>query len=389
MDVLYVAEIDIKSNVHLGILNKIIGQLKAFEKNGVDVDLYCYNNGKPFLAKSIEDLRTSGSVTSVVKMDRMRFRRDLGQLANKYDVVYIRFSVPDFLILHSLDMIKALKFLEIPTPLYNYVKEFRKDLIHVRLTKEILYRLFIKKYLASFDYIVQIGGNKDNFLDPNKILIISNGIDMDLYPLKKNYFNNQEFHLIGVANVHYWHGYDRVVKGLADYYKSSKDRKVFFHIVGEGAGIPKLKEMVSEYNLNDYVIFHGAKVGEELKEIFDKCHIAVGGLGLHRNEIEYGSTLKVREYCARGIPFILAYNDTDFPPDFPFMKKFNAEESPINIEEVMNFYENIINSYPNYNQKMREFAETNLSWVAKIKPIVEKMHQEVVKGNVFIERGKP
>ena len=46
-----------------------------------------------------------------------------------------------------------------------------------------------------------------------------------------------------------------------------------------------------------------------------RCMIAVilqvGSLGLHRIGLTEASTLKVREYWARGIPFLLSYEDTD------------------------------------------------------------------------------
>ena len=43
---------------------------------------------------------------------------------------------------------------------------------------------------------------------------------------------SKELHLIGVAEVHYWHGFDRLVRGLADYYRNNPEYKVYFHIVG-------------------------------------------------------------------------------------------------------------------------------------------------------------
>lgn len=44
---------------------------------------------------------------------------------------------------------------------------------------------------------------------------------------------SDELHLIGVAEVHYWHGFDRLVRGLAAYYDRGRSYKVYFHIVGE------------------------------------------------------------------------------------------------------------------------------------------------------------
>ena len=39
---------------------------------------------------------------------------------------------------------------------------------------------------------------------------------------------SKELHLIGVAEVHYWHGFDRLVNGMADYYRNHPEYKVYF-----------------------------------------------------------------------------------------------------------------------------------------------------------------
>jgi hypothetical protein len=50
-----------------------------------------------------------------------------------------------------------------------------------------------------------------------------------------------------------------------------------------------------------------------------RADVAIGSLGLYRAKLQEASTLKVREYLARGIPTILGYRDTDFPEWAPFL----------------------------------------------------------------------
>ena len=62
---------------------------------------------------------------------------------------------------------------------------------------------------------------------------ISNGVDFDSIPLKKMLSKNTSvIHLLGVAEVHYWHGYDRLIDGLGKYYQNPANTTVFFHIAG-------------------------------------------------------------------------------------------------------------------------------------------------------------
>ena len=69
-----------------------------------------------------------------------------------------------------------------------------------------------------------------------------------------------ELHLIGVAEVHYWHGFDRLIRGLAEYYCTNPDYKVYFHIVGPLSGEREKQEIlpvIRDNKLESYVILHG------------------------------------------------------------------------------------------------------------------------------------
>jgi len=81
--------------------------------------------------------------------------------------------------------------------------------------------------------------------------------------------------------------------------------------------------------------------------------------------------VKVREYCARGIPFIIASTDPDFPDDFPYMMRVPANDEPIDIQKVIVFYERI--SSTNYVDEMRKYAEQNLSWERKLSPLIDEI----------------
>ena len=76
------------------------------------------------------------------------------------------------------------------------------------------------------------------------------------------------------------------------------------HIVGEGSPIEEYKRIVEKYEIAEHVIFYGLKTGRELDSIYDQCSIGVENLGFHRTGVYRASTLKAREYAAKGLPFI-------------------------------------------------------------------------------------
>ena len=117
-------------------------------------------------------------------------------------------------------------------------------------------------------------------------------MDFDTVPLRKTINNNSSptLHLIGVAEVHYWHGYDRLIHGLGEYYRQYHDKEIYFHIVGgvwksemyHSQHAPGFHELITHYHIEKQVIFHGQKMGKELDELFDLADFAIGSLARHR-----------------------------------------------------------------------------------------------------------
>lgn len=209
--------------------------------------------------------------------------------------------------------------------------------------------------------------------DLNKhCLTNGNGIEVSSVPIRKiPVFDGKNLELLSVTQAAKWHGLDRLICGIAE---NKNGTKVRLHIVGHGSEISVLKKLVSTLALERSVLFHGFKTGEELDAFFDKCHIAVGSLGLHRIGVSEGSILKVREYCARGIPFIYGAMDSDFNEEFPYILRVPPDESPIDLIAVFSFAA-IALSDTEHSVKMREYAEENLDWSIKMKKLIDFMNE--------------
>lgn len=202
-------------------------------------------------------------------------------------------------------------------------------------------------------------------------LQISNGIDFNAIPLKRqiNDTSNQ-IHLIGVAEIHFWHGYDRVLKGLVEYYAGAPQYKVYFHIIGEFFGQREREEctsIIKQNHLEAYVILHGQQAGENLDSFFEQCDFGIGSLGRHRSGITDIKTLKNREYAARGIPFIYSEIDEDFE-NMPYIMKIPADESPVNIQQIINFYKRT-----NITPTEIRGSIKHLSWKEQMKTVINSI----------------
>lgn len=211
----------------------------------------------------------------------------------------------------------------------------------------------------SVNHLVIVGADESNFKFPYKV--ISNAIRVDDIPIisRDNNDELQEINMIGVANVNLFHGFDRLIYGIKKYYDGPNSLKVKFHIVGKISSGLKLEEIVHDLNLQDYVIFHGYKDGQELNNLFNQMHIGVGCLGVHRKNVDSLNSLKNREYAARGLPFIFSETDHAIENKNPqFIIKESFDDSPIDIDRIIIFYKNLkVNP-----KQIRQFAIKYLNW---------------------------
>lgn len=325
-----------------GISKKIRYQVKALRECGADVRVCYYQitkEGKRCWMVNDEMIADLGRGKTAKVKKRFYFQPIWEYAAREgIDLVYIRsfHNANPF----TISLIKKLKqqgartVMEIPT--YPYDQEYISFRMKLDLFAD---RLFRWKQARQLDAIVTFSEAETIFGTPT--LRISNGIDFDAVTLKQHVNDtSHELHLIGVAEVHYWHGFDRVVNGMAQYYQTNPEYKVYFHIVGELSGERERQEilpLIHNNSLESYVILHGAKHGAELDRLFEQADFGIGSLGRHRSGITYIKTLKNREYAARGLAFVYSETDEDFDHR-PYVLKAPADETLMDIQALLDFY---------------------------------------------------
>ncbi len=283
-----------------------------------------------------------------------------------YDFVYIRFTFLTFPFICFLDKIKqknpAIRII-IEFPSFPYWTE-AKD-----LPRKIIFGLdffWQKKFSKLVDKTVTFTEHSEIFNIPT--FAIGNGVAVEKIPFSEGFIPSYrgKLNLVAVGNLSFWHGYDRLLRGLAKFHSP---QNIELKIIGTGSQLTHYQELTKKLSIESSVIFCGALHGKDLENAVSRAHLAVGSLAIHRNGLSQAAPLKHREYCAQGIPFILAGKDVDFQTDTPFVLHFPPDESDIEVQQVVDFYENLLQIQPNYRKKMRLFAEENLDWSVKLKPI--------------------
>ncbi|MCC6723097.1 MAG: glycosyltransferase [Saprospiraceae bacterium] len=286
---------------------------------------------------------------------------------SKYQFVFARFPLahPGFLYFlrcakRRNPSIKTL--LEVPTWPYK--------LEHKNMLRKMQYSLdhFCQKYLRNYvDRVVHYGEFQALFGVPG--LGIRNGVDTDEITLAKCNSTTGKIRLLATGNWNFWHGLDRLLLALA----VQPEHAHHFHltIVGGGREIPNYKNIVSKHKLEELVTFLPACIGTDLDKLFDQADICIGCLGMFRKNVVLDSSLKHREYAARGLPFILTTPDPDFPDTLAWVKYFPAAEGAIDLAQLYMYWQNLSKNM-DLRQEIRTYAVKNLDWSCKLGEMLSK-----------------
>jgi len=357
-----------------GVSMKISAQVEHLVKQGINAMAFSicaedneYNSNrliKPILIPGTENPR--GIIGKIYREWHVnKAIMNIIPSLNKHDVIYLRIRYPSLKLSRILKQPRACKIvIEYQT---IEPSEYRKKGKYWYLLPDILFGNDIRRYTDAIvgvtaevtQYQVKRAGN------PSKPHItIGNGFDVSSAPVRQPpLFTGKDLHILCVAIVHRGHGLDRLLHGIAGYVGPTK---VTLHIAGRGAEVDNLLHLAKVLGIIENVVFHGFLKGKDLDMLFNKCHIGIGTLGLYRNGLREGSILKAREYCSRGLPFLYDAIDLDFPPDFPYILHVPADESPIDIEQVLAFAKEVY-ADPDHPQKMRRYAEEHLDWSVKMR----------------------
>lgn len=331
------------SNLHFGPTAKVFSQCRAFEAHGFDVELLGRIGSDTAIINDAENYRVTVRHKPVINNVRARNLidkhvqiKDIKQhIKNKsYDACYIRYDFSDGDFISLLKMLrKRCKKIVLELPTYPYDEENKYGIgSKVRIAVDKIYRKQLHKYL---DAIVTFYGEHKEILGVPAI-VIPNGFDFSRMELVKEKLPDDVTHIVAVSAMREWHGYERMIEGMHNYYadNSIEHRNFILHLVGEGREYGKYKALIDEYKLHGHVLLEGAMFGEKLDALYEKCAIGVDSLARHRTGVDVLSSLKSREYGAKGIPFINSCKVDIIDDDFPYMLRVPADESPVDMTAV-------------------------------------------------------
>lgn len=311
-----------------GVVNKMDAQKKCFENAGYKVFMRSPRGG------------------TIVLLGRIRLSNrkwDKIALPSQTDVMYIRFDGADrsfvrLLKKYKKENPKGKALLEIPT--YPFKKEYLQSAGFLFYFQSMYSLYRARRYL---DGIVLIA-NPIKTMWGKPVLCIKNGVDYERINVRTPKSDGIGIHIICVASFAFWHGYDRLLNGLKNYLDRPDCEKVVLHMVGSLKNICTLglDEFVKKHHLEQNVIFYDTLAGKTLDAVYDRCDLACNSFGMHRIGFSVSSSLKAREYAAKGMPMLVSsVLDVENADTRQYICHFPSDESPIDFVKLVQFYHRV------------------------------------------------
>ncbi len=298
MRIAYVVERDLSTED--AVVKKIAAQIRCWRELGHEAGLFALSPS-PTVTASVGDL--------LVRQEHRRSRLDWltryrrlvdAAIAWQPSCAYFRFSSYFPAVGRLMRAVPTV--IEVNT---DDVAEYRttmtrRSYIYHRLTRGRLFR-------ACRGVVTMTHELADIFAATGKpVEVVANGIDLKSFaPLPVPHNATPRLAFLGSPNMP-WHGLDEMIK-LAQLNPTWQ-----FDLIG-----PKSACFSGSAGANVHA--HGFLGRADYEPLLATADVALGTLALWRKRMAEASPLKLREYLAYGIPSIIAYRDTDFADEQPFL----------------------------------------------------------------------
>lgn len=374
-----IAHVNLLVRPTIGVEKKLAAQSTALDELGIDdFDIYVLNTRIDDRVGRLRYVR----VPSRSPMDRLRLgisRFDVIRTAadwSPYDVLILRYPFADrgaprfaahFPVVsehHTKEIEERRALLGSPLPFSH--RAFLHLSLHMERKEGPRFLRHTSGIIGISDEVRRYELRRAGVAKPS--LSLPNGVAVNEVPLTGFApFDGKELKMVITAtNARPWHGVDRLVRSLA----ADKGRTaIACHIVGDAnrSSIPRLPDHVR-------IDLHGTLRGPDLDRLMARMNLAVSSLALFRNAMQEGSPLKTREYTARGLPFVLGYDDPDLRAAgaAAFSHQVPADESLLPMDEIIEFSSEVStkNDAASLSTRMRDYAARHMDWRIKLSQMV-------------------
>jgi len=337
----------------------------AWDKTG----MWLCGDGEPRLLQKARLAKLPAYHHLMLYVDLMTALRKLSR-ERRYDLIYMRYMLTFG---NAPRAVKAMKkrgaklVVEHPTYPFAHARSntwWRKPFFWY---SENVYR----RIHAMVDLYSIMGDDCGGELEGRPAINILNAVDVEALPLHVQPDNGSEIHLVALASMSCWQGYDRIIRAMAAW---KGEEKIVLHLAGvEGDGsLAAWMKLAADLGLQEQVIFEGELHGEPLDQLIDRCDAGLGSLAIYKRRVQNVITLKLREYMARGLPFIYAEELGDLDWEQAFCHQVPNDDSPLDMEGIVNFVHQIRKD-ADISARMRAYASAHMTWEPVMRSVFERV----------------
>lgn len=382
MRLFYLSALDELDREKCGILGKIRGQIRAFEKSGIEVSFGHFRGLNRFI---IEKQEFSVHVSGRTVRDRLgSIYGELTHyiLSQGIKTVYIRFT--------SLDRRAIAFYSGLRDRGIKVIIEFYSHDLELEARKTAKRNMADRRYYAGIKGYVSLLINKHYFPRLRKCvdLIVTttqagdlygvptinvvNGTDTDTFKARKKVKNGYDFNIISVAMISPWHGYDRALRGMSEYYRGGGEVNILYSVIGEGVEKNNLERLTKRLKLQDHVVFTGIKLNDELDRYYDAADVALEMLAGFRRTRGQISSIKMAEYFSKGIPVVYAADEKLYSGSMgDYCHWVKNDDSPVDIAGIINFCGSLHKTNHHVEEDMHRIASEKFDWSFTMKDLIE------------------
>lgn len=358
-----------------GITKKVWAQMHALEELGYRIAYYT-----GYTENGVAVFDEKGCIVSerkylIKKLSRVYRNQMLKKITVDFlkkeeiqiDIVYARYLFFDSNYLRMLKQAKK-KAEKVVVEAHSYPNYIKGN--YIMYPTYFIDMIYKKKAPQYVDLVAAISSVKNIW--GIKTVNIDNGVDyIGTTVRQKKKIDSNTINIICVSYESTVHGYDRMIRGLANYYMQERTVRVKLLLVG--TVLKETLKLIEKEKVEDYVELLGIKNKDELETIYNDADIGMGILAPQRMGTMDSSGLKTKEYIGKGIPFFYAGNSLKGMENGEYMLQFSADDSPIDVEKIVSFYENL--DKDGLEQKIRDWGKC-YSWTYQLGKVMQVLNEQ-------------
>ena len=238
-----------------------------------------------------------------------------------------------------------------------------------------------KRVLRRADLVVAVSENLRSELvqfaklNPNKILVIPNGIDTSICRIPRTASPRRTVGFVGA--IVEWQHLDRLIKTIFEINQNAltADEEIDLEIIGEGPELESLQQLASSLRMENRVNFHGRLSHTDAISSMTGWDVGFAGHEKSSSSSMYHSPLKVYEYAALGVSILCTKSaDATMLQSTGSMVYFVDEEA-MTLEkaliEALSVRKKMI---PETITEMRNSVEQHHGWEQRVHLFMDRVH---------------